>query len=118
MTGQAHAAARLPQHGVVVRAVRIVATEAGDAARVHQAGHEVVALHAVLVRRAIGEMGERRLAEFVILELPEVVEVQADVKADRPVIVFALDRVLERPPLRMTLDAGVVRMHIVEAARD
>ena len=35
-------------------------------------------------------------------------------KTDRPVIVFAFDRALERPPLRMTLDAGVTRVHIVE----
>ena len=69
---QAHAAAGLPQHRVVLGAVRIMATEAGDAARIHQAGHEVVALHAVLVRGAVGEMGERRFAELVILELPEV----------------------------------------------
>ena len=39
-------------------------------------GYEVVALHAVLVRGAVREMGECRLAELVILELPEVVEVK------------------------------------------
>ncbi len=45
--------------------------EAGDAVAVHHALHEVVALHPVLVRGAVGEVRERRLAELVILEPPE-----------------------------------------------
>src|SRR5271168_2478961 len=61
-------------------------------------------------------MGEGRIAEFMVLELPEVAEVQAHVEPDRPVIVFALDRALKRASLRMTLDARVVRVHIVETA--
>ena len=52
----------------------VVAAEAGDAARVHQALHEVVALHAVLVRGAVGKVRERRLAELVLFELPEVLQ--------------------------------------------
>jgi hypothetical protein len=89
MTGHAYAAARFPQHGVILRAVRIVTVEAGDAARIHEAGHEVVALHAVLVRRAIRKMRERRLPEFVILKFPEIIQVEAGVKSDGPIIVFA-----------------------------
>ncbi len=65
--------AGLPQHRVIVGAVRIVAAETGDAARVHQALHEIVALHAVLVRGAVGKMGEGGFAELVLLQLPEVV---------------------------------------------
>jgi len=52
------------QHRVILRAMRIVATEAGDAAGIHQALHEIVALHAVLVRRAVGEMGEGCFAQL------------------------------------------------------
>ena len=48
--------------------------EAGDAAPVHHALHEVVALHPVLVRRAVGEVRERRLAQLVVFELPEILE--------------------------------------------
>src|SRR6266404_2378616 len=94
VTGEAYAAGRLPQHGVIIRAVRIMAAEAGDAACIHQAGHEVVALHPVLVRRAIRKMCEGRLAKLVILELPEVVQAEAGVKSDRPIIVFSADRIL------------------------
>ena len=56
--------------------MRIVAAEARHAARIHQAGHEVVALHSVLVSGAIGKMCESRLAELVLLEHPEVGEIE------------------------------------------
>ena len=78
VAGQAQLLGRLQQIGVVRRAVRVVAAEAGHAARVHQALDEVVALHPVLVRRAVGEVRERRLAELVLLELPEVLQVEPD----------------------------------------
>ena len=39
---------------------------------IHFAGHEIVALHAILVRRAVGKMSERGLAQLVFFELPEV----------------------------------------------
>jgi hypothetical protein len=42
VTSEACATGRLPQHGIILRAVRVMATEAGDAARIHQAGYEVV----------------------------------------------------------------------------
>ena len=50
----------LAQLRVVVGAMNIVAIEAGDAAAIHHALHEIVALHAVLVRGAVGEMSESR----------------------------------------------------------
>ena len=99
VTCQAHSARGLSQHGVILRTVRIVATETGDPPRVHQTGREIVALHAVLVRRAVGKMREGRLSELVILEFPEVVEVEADMKSDRPIVILPTDRVLERLPL-------------------
>ena len=40
-----------------------------------------------------GEMRERRLAELVLFELPEVLQVQPRLKADRPVVVLPVDRV-------------------------
>ena len=46
--------------------MRIVAAGASDAMRIHGALHKVVALHAVLVARAIGEVGEGGLAELVL----------------------------------------------------
>src|SRR5689334_19405103 len=92
-------------------------TKAGYAAVVHEALNEVIALHAILVRRAVGKMRERRVTKFMLFEFPEVVEVQAHMEANGPVIVFAIDRVRQRPSLRMTLDAGIVGMHVVEPRR-
>ena len=57
---------------------------------------------------------ERRLAELVLFELPEVLQVRALVKADRPVVVLPFDRIRQRLSLRVALDAGVVGAHVVE----
>src|ERR1700733_9199140 len=55
MTGQAHRVSRFAQHRLIFGTVRIMATETRDAARVHEALNEIVALHAVLVSRAVGK---------------------------------------------------------------
>ena len=70
MAIEAQRVRRLPQERIVVRTVRIMATEASDAVRVHQAGYEVVALHAILVRSPVGEMGESRLPNRMLFQLP------------------------------------------------
>jgi len=62
-------------------------------------------------------MRERRCAKLVLFKLPVVHEVLSDFEADRPIVVFSLDRVGERLTLGMTLNAGVVRVHVVEAGR-
>ena len=118
MTGQAHRVARLAQHRLIFRAVRIVATETRDAARVHEALNEIVALHAVLVRGPVGKMREARFAELVLFKQPKISKIQPNVEADGPVIILSFDRIGQRTPLRMTLDARIVGPHIVEAARD
>src|SRR5665213_238343 len=95
--------------------MHIVATEAGDAVRVHLAGYEIVALHAILVRCAIRKMREGGLAEFVFLELPHILERGAGLESDGPIVVFAIDRVLERSALGMALDADIVGANIIQA---
>ena len=55
---ETHLARRLAQLRRVGGAVDVVATEAGDAAIVHQALHEIVALHAVLMGGSVREMRE------------------------------------------------------------
>jgi hypothetical protein len=50
-----------------------MAIEAGYASGIHQALDEVIALHAVFVCGAIGEVGESCLAQFMLFELPEFV---------------------------------------------
>lgn len=69
----------------------IVAGEAGDAATIHHALNEVVALHAIFVRGAVGKMSETRLAQRVFLELPEIAKILADAISDGPIVVLAFD---------------------------
>ena len=99
MTGQAHRVSRLAQHRLVFRAVRIVATETRDAACVHEALNEIVALHAVLVSSAVGKMREARFAELVLFKLPKIRKVQSNVEADGPVVILAFDRISQRAAL-------------------
>ena len=104
-------------HGNVVAAMRVMAAKAGHPACIHEAPDKIVALHAVLVAGAVREMRERRCAELVLFKLPVVYEVLSDFESDRPIVVFSLDRVGERLPLGVTLNAGVVRVHVVGAGR-
>ena len=95
----------------------IVAVKACDATAVHHALHEVIALHAVLVRRAICKMSERSLAEIVLFKLPIILEVESDMEADRPVVIFSFDGTGERASLRVALDAGVVGADVIHSRR-
>ena len=115
MAGQAHRIPRLAQHCLVFRAVRIVATETRDAARVHEALDEIVALHAVLVSGAVGKVREACFTELVLFKLPKICKVQSNVEADGPVVVLAFDRICRGAALRMTLDTHIVGPHIIEA---
>jgi len=78
---------------VIFRAVHVVAREAGNPVLVHYALHEVIALHAVLVRGAIRKVREGELAEGVFFELPEVAEIEPDMIADGPIVIFPFDRI-------------------------
>ena len=114
MTCRADLLGWLYKHGLIVGTVRIMATRARDASRVHQALHEIIALHAVLMRCPVGEMRKRQLAQLVVFQFPKIDQFFAHVKANRPIVVFAFDGIRQRLTLRVTLDAGVVRLHIVE----
>ena len=74
---KAHHVGRLQQVRIVVGAVHVVAAVAAHAVRVHDALHEIIALHAILVRGAVGEMRERLFAEFVLFQLPEILQIHA-----------------------------------------
>ena|SRR5579859_2252190 len=95
--------------------MRVMATETSDAVRVHEAGNEVVALHAILVGGPVGEMREGCLAEFVIFQFPEIVQALAHVEAHWPVIGVSDTGRDQALPLRMTLYAGVGCFNIVQA---
>src|SRR4051794_1608304 len=58
MACAANVVSRCPEQRLVRSAVDVMAREAGYAARVHEALYKVVALHAVLVSRAVWEMRE------------------------------------------------------------
>ena len=49
----------LAKLGVVLRAMYVVAIEAGDSASVHHALHEIIALHAIFMSCAVREVRER-----------------------------------------------------------
>ena len=78
--------------------MRVVTVGACDAAGIHQALHEIIALHAVLVRGAVWKVGKGEIAQLMVFELPVVLQVFADVKSNRPIIIFPLDWIGERFP--------------------
>src|ERR1700735_5394892 len=117
VTIEAKAVGGLAQLRVIFGAVNVVATEAGDSAAVHHALHEIIPLHAIFVRGAVGKMGEGGLAESVFLKLPIILQIEARVIADGPVVIFAFDGTGERATLRMALDTGVAGRDVIHAGR-
>jgi hypothetical protein len=63
---------RLEKIRIVLRAVDVVATEAGHAMRVHQTGDEIVALHAVSASSAIGIIRGIGASGMTVVECPEL----------------------------------------------
>src|SRR6185437_483214 len=110
---QAYPIGGLSQLCIVRRPVNIVTTGAGDVVPVHDALHKVVALHAVFMGRTIWEIVEGLLAQRVILQFPEVIQLQANLIADRPVVILALNWIRQGLSLRVALDAVVVGCDIV-----
>src|SRR5215469_5960421 len=95
----------------------VVATETGDSATIHDALHEVVALHSVFVRSAIREVVEVSRAQSALFQSPVIFEPFPHLVANRPVVVFPLKRNCDRASLRMALDASVAGFHIVGVRR-
>jgi hypothetical protein len=79
--------------------MHIMTAEALDTSPVHDALNKIVALHPILMSGAVGKMRKTRLTEFVLLELPEILQIETHVKTHRPVVVSARYRVLQRAPL-------------------
>ena len=82
----------LAKLGVVLRTMYVVAIEAGDSASVHDALHEIIALHSVLMSGAIREVRECGLTEFVFFERPKVCQLESYTITHRPIKVRALNR--------------------------
>ena len=90
VAGAANLVHGFAQHGLVLRAMWIVTAETGDAALIHQALHEIIALHPVFVRSAVRKMGEGCFTQFVLFKFPEIGQFQPGMVADGPIVVFAL----------------------------
>src|SRR5262249_31087597 len=95
----------------------IMAGKAGNPTRVHQALNVVIALHSVFVRSAVREVCKAEFAELVFFQLPEVLQFETHMVANRPVVILAIYWILERPALRMALDAGVVGINVIHSRR-
>ena len=93
VAGRANLRNGLAQHGLILCAMWIVAAETGNATIVHQALGEIVALHPVLVRRAIREMREAGFTQLMLFQLPVIRKLQSCAITDRPVVIFPLDRI-------------------------
>lgn len=89
---------RLDEQRIIVTAVHVVATGAFHAPFIHDALDKIVSLHAVFVGRTIWKMCECGLTQFVSFEFPVILQFCACVEPDRPVVVFAFDRVMRGCP--------------------
>ena len=63
-----------PQKRCIRRSMRVMAGEAGHPVGIHLARDEIVALHSVLMGRAIGKVSEGRFPGLVFLKIPEIAE--------------------------------------------
>lgn len=99
---------------IVAGTVRIVTRGTGDFMPVHDALHKIVTLHSILARGAVGKIVEVGLTECAVLQLPIVSQWLSYRVTNRPVVVFALNRIVQRPSLGVALDTGVgvcLRIH-------
>src|SRR5215216_550021 len=107
VAGEANRRGRFDEVGVIRSPMRVVAARARHTARIHQALHEIVTLHPVLVAGSIGEMSEGRLAGLMLFQLPEIAKILRDVKAYGPIEVLSSDRIREGLTLGMTLNTRI-----------
>lgn len=92
MAVQAEYIGGLDKLGVVISSMHIMATEAGDAVTVHDALYEIVALHAVFMSGAIGEVIKVGCPQRRDFKLPIILQFSPDLVTNWPVVIFALDR--------------------------
>ena len=97
--------------------MHVVAVIAPKVAMIHGALDKVVPLHPVLVRGQVGVLVEVGRSRFQFFKLPMVGQTFSGKKAYGPVIVFSLDRVVQRLALAVALDANVIPADKVEICR-
>src|SRR6185437_3109859 len=118
MTIQAELIGGLSELRRISGAMHIMAVETGYPAPIHNAFDEIVALHAVFMRRAVRVVKEvGRRAERPFLQFPMLLKLRPNVIADGPIVVFALDGIRKRLPLGVALNAGVAGRHVIHMSR-
>jgi len=93
--------------------MNIVTIEACDSASIHYALHEIIPLHPVLTCGAVCKMRECGFAQSVFFERPKVFQLESHAVTHGPVEIFAINWICRWPSLRMALNAGVIRGHII-----
>src|SRR4051794_28724916 len=96
MAFQTHYGGRFDQVRIIFCTVDIMAAGTDNAASIHDALNEVVALHAIFVGRSVRKMCERSFAELMRLQLPVFAQLPPRLEADRPVVILARNRIFER----------------------
>jgi len=94
--------------------MHLMTVEASNLPVIHIALNKIVPLHPVLVRSQIGVLKEVRHARLQLLKPPEINQPLPGQKTHRPVEVLPFNRIRQRTPLAMALDASIVPSHIVE----
>lgn len=112
VTIQAKNVSRFPQEPIVIGTVRVMATKTSDAACVHQAVDEVIALHTIFVCGSVRKMRESRFAQFMIFQRPEITQTLTHIEAYWPIVSFSRGRSDHRPSLRMALNAGIGSVNV------
>ena len=95
MTAKAKLACRLDQVRIISGPMHVVAAKTSHATAVHQALHEIISLHSILVAGAVGKVRKARFAQLVFFEPPEIFQVQSLMKTGGPVVVLAFYRILQ-----------------------
>src|SRR5215470_1322266 len=115
MTLKAEDGGRPEQVRIVLRPMDVVASKAFHAARVHQAGNKIVALHPVSTPGTVRKILGIRSGRVTIVELPEFAKVHAGLKAHSPGIISAFNRVQRGFTDRVALNANIVASDVVES---
>src|SRR6516164_7741296 len=98
--------------------MNLVTVKTRDPATVHDALHEIISLHAVLVRGTVWKIEKIRcFAKAVVLQLPEICEPQSYLIANRPIVILAFKRICNRLPLGMALNASIAGRNVTHVRR-
>lgn len=107
----------LSQLRIVAGTMRIVTRGTADFMPVHDALRKIVALHSILARSAVGKIVKVGLTQCAVLQLPIVSQWLSNRVTNWPVVVFALNRIVQRPSLGVALDTGVGVCQRIHPAR-